>query len=1089
MNFTKKMFSVLLSCIIAFTLILGAIQPIESQAISLLPDVNYGDVDLNGEINMDDVIMLLRHVSRAEEITDEYSLAAGEIIEDDELNMDDVIRLLRYVSRSTDVLKDPKPNGTQNSVDIYSVTNLIINEEENLAIANISAPENCALLVRFIDEEVYFSEDYPENKYYIDEYDLYASHVVRGGTDMEDVTAEIIGTLPEYYVAEAILVDGNGEALCQPTTYIENTYRYEQYENKTVNDFEENDTVLNFDEEIDDNFGVLADDVIILNVYDLVVEEETNIHYLTGVTTDLAIGDKVFINDGIDTALIRISNFVISDSFIEIVPAQADDEELGFGLFDFYKYLKVDTDYNGEMTSQDPSEEALSEYAVMPMLDIIDVDHSKSASITVNPITFETNRFRASGNIGGKITANIVMQYDAKLFSKDYIKCNFTVDTDLSANLSVVAKWGTQEEDPEYESKEIKLGKIRIPFGVTGLSAFTEIKAEVKWEITAGLEVTGTIKTTNGFKYNTKDGYTKVDKKNNNWSVDLRGKGEISFGPSPSIGVQFLEGVVKADLECFFGVKAEGEAVIPVFQGGDSKHACHLCVKGEVKGVISVDAKLSYHVTKHLKGTPIDINLVTLEKKIFDFFVSILNDRDSKYKGQLTFGIGSCENESFKTTFLTYDSEEQEIETTITITDKETGNLIGTVTSGDHLYLYDGNYTASATIEDNNVSKTFTVSEEAQTVKITANTRDGEITGVIRNAEDASGISGASVSVYKGDVYYGGTSTDSDGSYTMSLAEGSYKYVIAAEGFVSTSGYITIEDGETKYMEATLMAEDDEDSIMGGVYGTITDAKTGYALSGVKVQIFEGMNNTTGTSAATDIVVNTNSSGEYSYRSWKVFGITYGLPAGNYTIVLSKEGYITTSFNIVVVGGEDIQFNGSISPETDENEFRIVLTWGSTPRDLDSHYRTSNEHVYYSNKWENSANLDVDDTSSYGPETVTVTNFSSLENGFVYCVHDYTNKYDSSSTAMSNSGAKIQVYKGGHLIATYHVPVGVAGTVWNVFKVTAEGRIIPINTMTHQESPGSVGSGLISASTYSFREPVVENVVDELKDYELAEQN
>ena len=60
----------------------------------------FGDIDANGEINMDDVIKLLRHVSKAEEITDSKLLSAGEIIDDGQINMDDVIRLLRFVSKA-----------------------------------------------------------------------------------------------------------------------------------------------------------------------------------------------------------------------------------------------------------------------------------------------------------------------------------------------------------------------------------------------------------------------------------------------------------------------------------------------------------------------------------------------------------------------------------------------------------------------------------------------------------------------------------------------------------------------------------------------------------------------------------------------------------------------------------------------------------------------------------------------------------------------------------------------------------------------------------------------------------------------------
>jgi len=65
----------------------------------------YGDVNNDGDINMDDVIKLLRHVAKAEIITDPKLLAAGEIVEDGQVNMDDVIRLLRFVAKAIPNLK------------------------------------------------------------------------------------------------------------------------------------------------------------------------------------------------------------------------------------------------------------------------------------------------------------------------------------------------------------------------------------------------------------------------------------------------------------------------------------------------------------------------------------------------------------------------------------------------------------------------------------------------------------------------------------------------------------------------------------------------------------------------------------------------------------------------------------------------------------------------------------------------------------------------------------------------------------------------------------------------------------------------
>jgi len=225
-----------------------------------------------------------------------------------------------------------------------------------------------------------------------------------------------------------------------------------------------------------------------------------------------------------------------------------------------------------------------------------------------------------------------------------------------------------------------------------------------------------------------------------------------------------------------------------------------------------------------------------------------------------------------------------------------------------------------------------------------------------------------------------------------------------------------------------------------------------------------------GANPAIDLSETSNSNGEYSYEKWSVFGIQFGLPAGNYTVVLSKKDYITTSFNVVVVAGENTEFNGSISPVTNESDYRIVLSWGEEPYDLDSHYVAKItdgdiEHIYFSVMAGESANLDIDDTSSYGPETVYISGIECLDGGFYYSVHNYSNRDDSMSYELSNSGATVQLYRGAALIATYYVPSGQEGTVWNVFHISQGGKVIPVNSITYESDPGNVGLDLISSES------------------------
>lgn len=99
----------------------------------------------------------------------------------------------------------------------------------------------------------------------------------------------------------------------------------------------------------------------------------------------------------------------------------------------------------------------------------------------------------------------------------------------------------------------------------------------------------------------------------------------------------------------------------------------------------------------------------------------------------------------------------------------------------------------------------------------------------------------------------------------------------------------------------------------------------------------------------------------------------------------------------------------------------------------------------------------VDDTSSYGPETITVRNVKADEK-FSYFVHDYTNSYSEVANEMSLSGAKVQVYLEGKNIATYTIPTNQPGTLWHVFDFDGATKTIKsVNTLEYQNDPYTIG--------------------------------
>lgn len=171
---------------------------------------------------------------------------------------------------------------------------------------------------------------------------------------------------------------------------------------------------------------------------------------------------------------------------------------------------------------------------------------------------------------------------------------------------------------------------------------------------------------------------------------------------------------------------------------------------------------------------------------------------------------------------------------------------------------------------------------------------------------------------------------------------------------------------------------------------------------------------------------------------------TYGGKQGLYTVEVSADGFVTEYVDIEIVRGQNkTGKNIVLSPTAKEGEIRIVLTWGSSPMDLDSHAvgRSSsgaNFHISYENKAAAGVGeLDVDDQNGFGPETITIHD-SDAE--FTYSIIDFTE-----SGNMSMSGAIVKVYIPGQQPITYTIPSG-SGNTWDVFKYQ-NGQVTPINTI------------------------------------------
>jgi hypothetical protein len=200
-----------------------------------------------------------------------------------------------------------------------------------------------------------------------------------------------------------------------------------------------------------------------------------------------------------------------------------------------------------------------------------------------------------------------------------------------------------------------------------------------------------------------------------------------------------------------------------------------------------------------------------------------------------------------------------------------------------------------------------------------------------------------------------------------------------------------------------------------------------------------------------------------------------GLPAGQSVLTVSAAGFGTiTQATELVCGANDLSV--ALSPGAGSaggltaGQFRVVLTWGRNPADLDSHLTgptsSSRFHLYYVSRSSGGCGLDVDDTSSFGPETVTcpstgTTGGTALTPGvYRYSVHHY-----SGTGNIGTSGAIVRLEQGDGTTQYFFPPTTgwvTTGTnnVWTVFEITvgADGTtsVSTINSIGSVSSAGAV---------------------------------
>ena len=223
----------------------------------------------------------------------------------------------------------------------------------------------------------------------------------------------------------------------------------------------------------------------------------------------------------------------------------------------------------------------------------------------------------------------------------------------------------------------------------------------------------------------------------------------------------------------------------------------------------------------------------------------------------------------------------------------------------------------------------------------------------------------------------------------------------------------------------------------GTVAGRVVDAQTGGSLAGAVVEV-----------SGTTLSTTTDASGNF---------VLTGVSEGTPTLVTSLSGYVETSTTVVLLASATLETSiGMLALGAGGDNVAAILAWGENPRDLDLHMSGPDGsggrfHAYYDDKTPVShVDLDLDDTESYGPETMTIR--PGQDDYYVAGDYHVWVHHFAGLETLGTSSATITLFAEGTQIAQYRVG-GASGDssepIWQVveFTVSAAGTVSNVDVV------------------------------------------
>ena len=322
--------------------------------------------------------------------------------------------------------------------------------------------------------------------------------------------------------------------------------------------------------------------------------------------------------------------------------------------------------------------------------------------------------------------------------------------------------------------------------------------------------------------------------------------------------------------------------------------------------------------------------------------------------------------------------------------------------------------------------------------------------GSIANSTD-NPVLDAELKLMEGDTEIATTTVDPTGSFEFtSVPGGTFELIITGSGYNDINQSVTIDDDITEQLFELLGNST--------ISGRVLDSQSASGLANANVEFSPGATITEADTSKPEITTITDADGYYSIEQ---------APSGVYVCVITADNYEPQVVEEVDLsdGSNDLGESTAVeevdpTTETELNEANYEeAVEAQGPDDLDTHMTgpvsdgsSERFHVFYADQTPVSeVELDVDDISSYGPETTTIT--QTFNGTYRYSVHNYANQNEDGAIGIKESPAEVEVYDSSGQIAVYNPPeaTSTSGNTWRVFEMEVTDGEISLSELGNYE--------------------------------------